>query len=132
MQSREIKVLMGKIGLDGHDRGLAVVSLWLRDAGMEVINLGRYQTVDGMIQSAVQEDVDVIGTSFLGGEHLYFARKMLDKMRRNDVKARFVVGGIIPEEDIPLLKEMGVDGVFPTYTPMNEIVDSIRKLVGAE
>ena len=99
---------------------------------MEVINLGRYQTVDGMIQSAVQEDVDVIGTSFLGGEHLYFARKMLDKMRRNDVKARFVVGGIIPEEDIPLLKEMGVDGVFPTYTPMNEIVDSIRRLVGAE
>jgi methylmalonyl-CoA mutase C-terminal domain/subunit len=122
------RVIMAKVGLDGHDRGLAVVSMWLRDGGMEVIYLGRYQTVDKVVKAAIEEDADIIGLSFLGGEHLYYSPQMLKTMKERGVKARLIVGGIIPRDDIPKLKEMGVYAVFPAAISMQKIVECVTQL----
>ncbi len=127
MKDKKTKVIMAKVALDGHDRGLVVVSMWLRDLGMEVVHLGRYQTVDKVVQTAIEEDADIIGLSFLGGEHLYFSARMREKMKERGVNAQLIVGGIIPKDDIAKLKEMGVDAVFPAGTPMQKIVDSITQ-----
>jgi len=127
---RKIRVLMTKAGLDGHDRGLKVISVMLRNEGFEVINLGCYQTAETIVSAAIQEDVDVVGLSVLGDEyHLYVPRiiKLLKEKRlRNTL---FIVGGVIPVEEIPKLKSFGVDEVFPSGTLLSSISHRIRELV---
>src|SRR3972149_3807963 len=115
MTSRPIRVLVAKPGLDGHDRGAKVVALALRDAGFEVIYTGLHQTVEQIVEAAVQEDVDAIGLSVLSGAHPPLAGKLMAKLRAAGAEdAVVLVGGNIPERDIAPLKALGVQGVFPT------------------
>jgi methylmalonyl-CoA mutase C-terminal domain/subunit len=128
-ESRKIKVLIAKPGLDGHDRGAKVVALALRDAGMEVIYTGLHQTVEQILRTAVQESVDVIGLSIMSGAHLPICRRLLERMKEEGLQdIKVVVGGVIPREDIPRLKALGVSGVYPGGTPFGEIVRSIQSL----
>lgn len=118
-----IRVLLGKIGLDGHDRGIRMVAAWLRDAGMEVVYVGTHQTAERIARVASEEDVDVIGLSFQGADHVPLCRQMVEQMQANGLEDRLlVVGGNIPRADIPLLKKMGVDAVFPSGTSMSKSV----------
>jgi methylmalonyl-CoA mutase C-terminal domain/subunit len=126
------RVLLGKPGLDGHDKGMNVISAWLRDAGIEIVYLGPFQTAEKIVKSAIQEDVDVIGLSFLGGGHLEHVQDILAIMKENNLDIPIAVGGIIPKEDIPQLKEMGVKEVFPPNSPMESIVDCINKLCSSK
>jgi methylmalonyl-CoA mutase C-terminal domain/subunit len=128
--NRPIRVLVAKPGLDGHDRGAKVVAMALRDAGMEVIYTGIKQTPRQIVQAAVQEDVDVIGLSCLSGAHNTLFPKVVQLLRDEGAGDVLVTGGgIIPEEDVPYLKEQGVDRVFGPGTPTSEIVDYIRGAV---
>ena len=124
---RKIKVIVSKVGLDGHDRGAKVIASLLKEAGMEVVYLGLYQMPEDIIRSAIDEDADVIGVSYLSGEHLAFTPKLVDEMERNDLDdVLLVAGGVIPPEDIPTLKEMGIDEVFVAGTLTKPIVDFIE------
>ena len=130
MPDKKIRVLIAKPGLDGHDRGAKVIARALRDAGMEVIYTGIRQTPEMIAEAALQEDVDVVGLSILSGAHMaLFPRivDLLDESGLNDVLV--VAGGIIPDEDVPILNEMGIAGVFGPGTPTDEIVDFIRERV---
>ena len=123
---KKIRVLMAKVSLDGHDRGVKMVSRGLRDAGMEVLYLGSYQTVDKVVNAAIQENVDVIGLSFLSGEHMLYAPKLIDAMKKKNLHdVLFIVGGIIPKEDMLALKEIGVSEVFRPGSKIKSIVDYI-------
>jgi methylmalonyl-CoA mutase, C-terminal domain len=128
--SSKIRVVIAKPGLDGHDRGARVIARALRDAGMEVIYTGLRQTPEQIVSAALQEDADVIGLSILSGAHMHICPRimaLLEEKGLNDVLV--VVGGIIPDIDIPKLKEVGVRGIFLPGTAMQEIVDFIRKHV---
>jgi len=130
MADSKIKVIVSKVGLDGHDRGAKVVASLLKEAGMEVVYLGMYQQPDGIIQAAVDEDADVVGVSYLSGEHLVFTPQIVQKMKEKGLDdVLFVVGGSFPPEDIPVMKEMGVDEVFRGGTLTESIVDYIRENV---
>ncbi len=125
----KIRVLIGKPGLDGHDKGAKIVALALRDAGMEVIYSGLHQTLDQIIQTATQEAVDVIGLSIMSGAHLPICEKLMSMMKEHGLDdIRLTVGGVIPYQDIPRLKEMGVAAVFPGGTTFNAITEGINKL----
>jgi methylmalonyl-CoA mutase C-terminal domain/subunit len=129
VRGRKIKVLVGKPGLDGHDRGAKVVALALRDAGMEVIYTGLHQGVEQIVQTAIQESVDVIGLSIMSGAHLPICRKLLKRLHEEGLEeVRVLVGGVIPKRDMPELQEIGVHGIFPGGTPFDEIVRGIRGL----
>lgn len=126
-----IRVLIAKPGLDGHDKGAKTVAMALKDAGMEVIYTGRRQSVDQIILTAVQEGVDIIGLSILSGVHLEIAEELFEKRREKGIESiPVVVGGVIPKKDIPVLKRMGVEEVFPIGTSFEEIVQGIEKIVG--
>ena len=126
-----IRVLVAKPGLDGHDRGAKVVARALRDSGMEVIYTGLRQTPDMIAQSALQEDVDVVGVSILSGAHLELFPLILDKLREKGLGGTIVLaGGIIPEEDHPALRDMGIEGIFGPGTTTTDIADYIRKAIG--
>ncbi len=128
--TRKIRVLIAKPGLDGHDRGAKVVALALRDAGFEVIYTGLHQTVEQIVETAVQEDVDVIGLSILSGAHLPIAEKLRGQLLQAGLEDKVVLtGGNIPERDIPALKALGVSGVFPTGSQFDEIAAFIRQSV---
>jgi methylmalonyl-CoA mutase C-terminal domain/subunit len=128
MNQNKIKVIVSKVGLDGHDRGAKVVATLLKEAGMEVVYLGMYQTPEGVIKAAIDEDADVIGLSYLSGEHLVYTPKIVDEMRKSGLDdVLLVVGGSFPPEDIPVMKEMGVDEVFRGGSLTESIVDYIRK-----
>ncbi|MGD8387902.1 MAG: cobalamin B12-binding domain-containing protein [Desulfobacteraceae bacterium] len=130
MPERKIRVLLAKPGLDGHDRGAKVVAHALRDAGMEVVYTGLHQTVQSIVEQAVQEDADVVGLSIMSGAHVPICRKLINLFKEKGVEDMLtVVGGVIPNRDIPVLKEIGVHGVFPGGTSFEEIVDFIRKSV---
>ncbi len=123
-----IRVLIAKPGLDGHDRGAKVVARALRDAGMEVIYTGLRQTPEMIVSAALQEDVDAIGLSVLSGAHMHYFRevkRLLEEQGAGDVL--LFGGGIIPDEDVPKLKELGVAEVFGPGTPTGEIVEFIRE-----
>ncbi len=125
--SRRIRVVVAKPGLDGHDRGAKVIARALRDAGMEVIYTGLRQTPEQIVETALQEDADVIGVSILSGAHNHVCPRitaLLAEKGLSDVLV--VVGGIIPDADIPRLREAGVAGVFQPGTPMQAIIDFIR------
>ncbi|MBE9593469.1 MAG: cobalamin B12-binding domain-containing protein [Proteobacteria bacterium] len=127
---RKIRVLVAKPGLDGHDRGAKIVARALRDAGMEVIYTGLHQTTEMIVETAVQEDVDVIALSLLSGAHMTLfvdVTKLLKDRSMGDVLV--VGGGVIPEEDIPALKKAGIAGVFGPGTPTDDIADFIKKNV---
>ena len=124
------RVLVAKPGLDGHDRGAHLISRVLRDGGMEVIYTGLRQTPQMIAAAAVDEDVQVVGLSILTGGHLGLVEKViaeLDRAGASDVAV--VVGGVIPNEDIPALKKLGVAGIYPSSTPLQEIAKSVRELV---
>ena len=128
MAERRLRVLLGKIGLDGHDRGIRMIAAWLRDSGMEVVYIGTHQTPAGVAQATIEEDTDGIGLSFLGADHVPLVRLMVEEMRKEHLGDRLlVVGGNIPKRDIAVLKEMGVDEVFPSGTPMTVCVEYIRE-----
>ncbi len=123
----KVRVLVGKPGLDGHDRGAKVVALALRDAGFEVIYTGLHQSVENIVAVALEEAVDVIGLSIMSGAHLPICRKLVELCREKGLdEVIIVVGGVIPNRDIPKLKEMGVHGVFPGGTPFQEFIDWIK------
>jgi methylmalonyl-CoA mutase C-terminal domain/subunit len=128
---RPIRVLVAKPGLDGHDRGAKVVALALRDAGFEVIYTGLHQTIEHIVETALQEDVRVIGLSILSGAHLPIARKIMDRLRAANAEDLIVlVGGNIPERDIEALQALGVAGVFPTGSRFKDIAAFIRERAG--
>jgi len=127
---RKTRVLVAKPGLDGHDRGARVVAYGLRDAGFEVIYTGLRQTPEQIVTAAVQEDVDVIGLSVLSGAHLALTRKVMEKLREQDAAdIPVLVGGLIPEADKAVLKEMGVAEVFTAGTPISSIASFINSHV---
>ena len=124
-----IKVVVAKIGLDGHDRGIKVIARSLRDEGMEVVYLGMRLTGEQVAAAAVEEDADVVGVSLLSGAHLRLIPKLVDALKAQDLHGRvlLVVGGTIPAKDVEPLRQMGVDGVFPVGTPMSTIADFIKQ-----
>lgn len=126
--NQKIRVLVAKPGLDGHDRGAKVIARALRDAGFEVIYTGLHQTPDMVVNAAIQEDVHVVGLSILSGAHNALVPEIIDGVKKAGLNdALFVVGGIIPDEDIPYLKETGVNMVFTPGAGLQEVVDYIRK-----
>ena len=127
-EEKRIRVLVAKPGLDGHDRGAKVLALGLRDEGMETIYTGLRQTPEKIVQAAVQEDVDVIGLSCLSGAHKYLFPRVVELLKEKRMEEVLVIGGgIIPEEDIPFLKEKGVTEIFGPGTLIREIADYIRQ-----
>lgn len=128
--AEKIRVLVGKPGLDGHDRGAKVVARALRDGGMEVIYTGLHQTPEMIVEAALQEDVDVVALSILSGAHMTMFSRVLELLAENGADHILVTGGgIIPEEDIEALGEMGVGRLFGPGTPTDEIVEYIRGAV---
>lgn len=123
---RKIKVLVAKVGLDGHDRGAKVIARALRDAGFEVIYTGLRQTIDQVVAAAIQEDVDIIGINQHEGSHIYIAKKLIEKLREQGAEdIPVVMGGTIPVIDIDVLKSIGVREVFLPGTPISEIVEKL-------
>ena len=123
---RKLRVVIAKPGLDGHDRGAKVIARALRDAGMEVIYTGLRQTPEQIVSAALQEDADVIGLSILSGAHNHIAPKLMALLNEKGLDDVLVlIGGIIPDVDIPRLEAIGVKGIFPPGTPMQKIIDFI-------
>ena len=127
--AKPIRVLVGKAGLDGHDRGVKLVARALRDAGMEVIYTGLHQTPEQVVTMAIQEDVNAIGLSVLSGAHNYLFPRILELLKEHGAGDVAVFGGgIVPDEDIPRLKAAGVQAVFRPGTAMQDIVDFVQGL----
>jgi methylmalonyl-CoA mutase C-terminal domain/subunit len=125
-----IRVIIAKVGLDGHDRGVKIVARTLRDAGMDVIYTGLHRTPEEVVEAAVQEDADVIGVSILSGAHMTVFPRILDKLRERGAEDILVVGGgVIPDEDLPKLAAAGVKEILLQDTPPAAIVDMIRRVV---
>jgi len=126
---RPLRILITKVGLDGHDRGAKVVARCLRDAGMEVIYTGLHRRPEQVVLAAIQEDVDIIGISMLSGAHLTLVGRILEELRRAGAQDIIVVvGGVIPEEDVPALLDMGVAKVFSQEASVDVLPDELRKL----
>jgi methylmalonyl-CoA mutase, C-terminal domain len=130
MTERKIRVLVAKPGLDGHDRGAKVVARALRDAGMEVIYTGLRQTPEMIAEAALQEDVDVVGLSILSGAHMALAPRVLELLKANGQEhVRVFLGGIVPDEDVPQLKKMGVSGIYGPGASTEDIIREVRESV---
>jgi methylmalonyl-CoA mutase C-terminal domain/subunit len=128
--STPIRVMLAKVGLDGHDRGVKVVARALRDAGMEVIYTGLHRTPDEVVTAAIQEDVDVLGVSLLSGVQMTVFPKIFDRLKKEGADDMIVVaGGVMPDEDVAALKKMGVKEVMLQDTPPQAIIDRLRQLV---
>lgn len=128
--SSPIRVLLAKVGLDGHDRGVKVVARTLRDAGMDVIYTGLHRTPDEVVNAVIQEDVDVLGISLLSGAHMTICPKIMALLEEKDASDTIVVvGGVVPDEDVNALKEMGVKELLLQDTPPNKIVETLQRLV---
>ena len=127
-----IKVLIAKPGLDGHDRGAKIVAKYLRDSGMEVIYTGLRQSPETIVNTSIQEDVSVIGLSILSGAHLQLCKKIMAVFKEKEVVPPPVfLGGIIPGEDMPELKKIGIREVFPPGTPLEEVAGKVREIAGS-
>ncbi len=130
MSERKIRVLVAKPGLDGHDRGAKVIARALRDAGMEVVYTGLRQTPEMIAEAALQEDVDVVGLSILSGAHMTLVPRVLELLkRRGQENVRVFVGGIIPDEDAPRLKQLGVTGVYGPGASTDTIIADIQEAI---
>lgn len=133
MGEQKIRVLVAKPGLDGHDRGAKVVARALRDAGMEVIYTGLRQTPEMIAEAALQEDVDAVGLSILSGAHMALVPRILELLKANGQEhVKVFLGGIIPDEDIPRLKEIGINGVYGPGTLTEDIIRDIREAIFSE
>ena len=122
-----IRVLVAKPGLDGHDRGAKIVAIALRNAGMEVIYTGLHQSIGAIVSTAIQEDVDVIGLSIMTGGHLRICRKVKEELKARDAGNIIVtVGGVIPKRDFAELESMGIRGIFPGGTPLEQSIEFIQ------
>jgi methylmalonyl-CoA mutase C-terminal domain/subunit len=133
VDTRPIRVLVAKPGLDGHDRGAKVIARALRDAGMEVIYTGIRQTPEMIVEAAIQEDVDAILMSILSGAHMAIFPKVMELLKQNGVDDVLVAaGGILPDEDIPAIKEMGIKGCFGPGTSTDEIIAFVRANIQAD
>lgn len=127
--AKPVRILIGKVGLDGHDRGVKLVARALRDAGMEVIYTGLHQTPEQIVNTAIQEDVDAIGLSMLSGAHRHLFQRVLELLKEQGAEEIAVFGGgIVPDEDAAQLKDMGVCALFGPGTPMQEIVEFVKGL----
>ena len=125
--TRKLRVIIAKPGLDGHDRGAKVIARALRDAGMEVIYTGLRQTAEHIVSAALQEDADVIGLSILSGAHNHIVPRLMELIKEKGLEdVLVVIGGIIPDVDVPKLKAVGVKGIFLPGTPMQNIIEFIN------
>ncbi|MCD6085202.1 MAG: cobalamin B12-binding domain-containing protein [Desulfurococcales archaeon] len=127
IQSKKLRAIVAKLGLDGHDRGAKVVARALRDAGIEVIYLGVHQAPEDVVEAALEEDADVIGVSILSGSHIELVSDLLKLMKEKNLSIPVVVGGIIPPDDVEELKKMGVYEVLGPGTPLRRIVEIYKK-----
>ena len=124
------RILLGKLGLDAHDNGIIIVAKWLADAGFEVVYAGIYHTPESFLQSALQEGVDAMGCSFLGGEHLFYVRQLTELMKiRQMNRIKLIVGGVIPPEDVDELKRLGVGCIFTPGTMRDTIIETITEFM---
>ncbi|MAG96492.1 MAG: cobalamin-dependent protein [Alphaproteobacteria bacterium] len=124
------RILLAKVGFDGHDRGIKVLASLFREAGHEVIYLGKYLTVDQVVEAALEEDVDVIGLSFLGGAHVPYCQEMIERMaERGMAEVTLMVGGVIPRKDFTVLRELRITGIFDSNTPSQEILQFLQTRV---
>jgi len=129
-QGGRIRVIVAKVGLDGHDRGVKIVARTLRDAGMDVIYTGLHRTPEEVVEAAIQEDVDVIGISILSGAHMTVFPRVMQKLKERGADDILVVGGgVIPDDDLPKLRTLGVSEILLQDTPPAAIVDMIRRIV---
>lgn len=129
-QTGNLRVLIAKVGLDGHDRGVKVVARCLRDAGMDVIYTGLHRTSDEVVDAAIQEDVDILGISLLSGAHMTIFPKVLERLKQKGAEDIILVGGgVIPDDDVVELKKIGVKEILLQDTPPHEIVETMRRLV---
>jgi methylmalonyl-CoA mutase C-terminal domain/subunit len=130
--ARTIRVVVAKVGLDGHDRGAKIIARALRDAGMEVIYTGLHQTPEQVVETAIQEDADAIGISILSGAHMTLIPRIVELLKQNESEDILVFcGGTIPKDDIPKLKEAGVGEIFTPGTPTKKAVEYVRQAVPA-
>jgi methylmalonyl-CoA mutase, C-terminal domain len=128
-KDRKKRILLGKMGLDAHDNGIVIVAKWLSDAGFEVVYAGLYNSPESLVQTAIQEGVDAIGCSFLGGEHLFYARRLVKVMNGKQMKkTKLILGGVIPPDDIDELKKLGVACVFTPGTLRDTIIEALHNL----
>lgn len=124
------RILIGKMGLDAHDNGVIIVAKWLSDAGFEVVYAGLYNSPESIVQTALQEGVDAIGCSFLGGEHLYYTRKLIDLMKDKHIhNIKLILGGVIPPQDVDKLKRLGVASIFTPGTLRDTIIKELKDLL---
>ena len=124
------RIILAKFGLDGHDNGIKTIAKWLRDAGFEVVYMGLYNTAEGIIKAAQEEDVRIIGASFMEGEQMYYVPRLLELARERKMRnVKFALGGVIPPDDIKNLKEMGIDAIYTPGTPREAIIKGIKALV---
>lgn len=132
-QNEKKKILLGKLGLDAHDNGIVIVSKWLSDAGFEIVYLGFYNFPEQLIDAALQEDVDAIGVSFLGGEHLYYTRKLIALMKEKNIDdVKLIIGGVIPPDDVVELKAIGVAEIFTPGAQRETIIETVKGLLKKE
>ena len=123
------RILLGKMGLDAHDNGIVIVAKWLLDAGFEVVYAGLYISPESLVQTAIQEGVDAIGCSFLGGEHLYYTRRLIDLMNERHIdNMNLILGGVIPPDDVEELKGLGIACIFTPGTMRDTIIDALNDL----
>ena len=123
------RILLGKMGLDAHDNGIVIVAKWLLDAGFEVVYAGLYNSPESLVQTAIQEGVDAIGCSFLGGEHLYYTRRLIDLMNERHIdNMKLILGGVIPPDDVEELKGLGIACIFTPGTMRDTIIDALNDL----
>lgn len=125
-----IRVLLAKVGLDGHDRGVKVVARCLRDAGMDVIYTGLHRSPEEVVDAAVQEDVDILGVSLLSGAHMTIFPRIMKRLKERGVEDMILLGGgVIPDDDVTALKKMGVAEILLQDTPPDEIIETVKRLV---
>ena len=123
------RILLGKMGLDAHDNGIVIIAKWLLDAGFEVVYAGLYNSPESLVQTAIQEGVDAIGCSFLGGEHLYYTRRLIDLMNEKNIdNMKLILGGVIPPDDVEELKRLGIACIFTPGTMRDTIIDALNNL----
>jgi methylmalonyl-CoA mutase C-terminal domain/subunit len=124
------KIILAKVGLDGHDNGIHIVAKWLTDGGYEVVYAGLYNTAEGIVQMALEEDANAIGVSFLGGEHAFYARKFIDLLNAKNMSAvKLVMGGVIPPMDVEELNKIGVHGVFTPGTRKDVLLQRLAAIL---
>jgi methylmalonyl-CoA mutase C-terminal domain/subunit len=127
---KKARIILAKFGLDGHDNGIKTVAKWLRDAGFEVVYMGLYNTAEGIIKAAQEEDVSIVGASFMEGEHMYYVPQLLELAKKKKMKKiKFAIGGVIPPDDVRTLREMGVDAIYTPGTPRETVVEGVKALV---